>query len=246
MKSNEEKKVFSGVNCLLQIAKNNEFEIDNPRNAYQTMLETMKDILENLMETLLKNLKIELAALIVKKILKIYSCSIQIKMPKFLMSFDSLSKWFSFFKLIIISPLDSPFETKTEDPLEIDKLTKNVYWKIKYLSFNIAYRIYQKYGIENKNDKAQLQFSIIINENFAPVLLEVALDTLFKSSTQFIAHNVTAIIFKFLNMLPQRKQLMDILEKHLEVILKNHIIQESLITKKDIELWDTVILLIIY
>jgi len=50
MKSNEEKKVFSGVNCLLQIAKNNEFEIDNPRNAYQTVLESMKEILENLME----------------------------------------------------------------------------------------------------------------------------------------------------------------------------------------------------
>jgi hypothetical protein len=241
MKSNEEKKVFSGVNCLLQIAKNNEFEIDNPRNAYQTVLESMKEILENLMETLLTNYKIEFAAQIVKKILKIYSCSIQITMPKFLMDLNSLSKWFSYFKLIITSPLDSSLETKTEDPIEIEKLTKNVYWKIKYQSFNIAYRIYQKYGIENKNDKAQAQFSKIINEKFAPLLLEVALETLFKGSTQFIAHNVTAIIFKFLNMLPQRKQLMDILEKNLEAILKNHIIQETLITKKDIELWDSVI-----
>jgi valyl-tRNA synthetase len=40
-------------------------------------------------------------------------------------------------------------------------------------------------------------------------------------------------------MLPQRKQLMDMLENHLENILKNHIIQETRVTKKDIELWDT-------
>ena len=75
--SNDEKKVFAGVNAYLQVAKNFEFEIDNAKSAYHISLGSMQSSIENLMETLLKSMNIEFAA-IIKKLLKIYNCSIQV------------------------------------------------------------------------------------------------------------------------------------------------------------------------
>ena len=238
--SNNENMVFAGVNSFLQVSKSFEFELDNQKMAYHIALGSIQEILENLIGNLLTNLKIDFAAILVKKLLKIYNCSIQISIPKFYMDFNNLSKWFNFFKTILNSKLENGLDNKTDDPEEIDKRTKNVYWKIKYQCFNIIYRIYQKYGVESKNDKNLSQFSKIINDHFAILILELSLETLFKTFSNFVSHNIIAIVFKFLNMLPQRKQLMDQLEKHLEVIMKNHLIQEILVTKKDIELWDTV------
>ena len=233
-------KVFSGVNSILLLAKSNEYEVENAKTAYHNTLRLIQEDIENLMQTILGNLKIEFAAIIVKKLLKIYNCSIQLSMPKFYMDINSLSKWFNYFKIIINSSLEKDLETKTENSEEIEKMTKNVYWKIKYQCFNIIYRIYQKYGIESNTEKSLLQFSKIINDHFGPIILELSLNTLFKTTSNFVAHNVIALIFKFFNLLPQRNQLMDTLEKHLESILKNHIIQETLVTKKDIELWEQV------
>ena len=76
--SNDEKKVYIGVNSFYLLSKQNEFELKVNKEKYFSDLFIIQPYLESILETLIKNFNVIEAAQIIKKIVKIYHTNIQV------------------------------------------------------------------------------------------------------------------------------------------------------------------------
>ena len=158
--------------------------------------------------------------------------------PKFYFENSMVEKWFNYFLLIINCPVDPSLEVKGEENEIV--FSKSVFWKIKHICFNITYRIFQKFGIEN-NENTYKNFTKIVNEKLSKSMFEAYIQVLYSSSNKFVPSTIVSTIFKFFNQLVARNKQMNILIPHLNKILNDFIIQESFISKSTIELFENVL-----
>ncbi len=236
--SGDDKNIYTGILVFFQISKVHEFETGDDKADYNKSFEELHPYLITFLDNLVPVMQSVDASLYLYKIFKIYFKSIQLEISPTIKNLDNFKKWLT--AIITIKKFELPAEltTKTEKTEDIEALQKTIFWKLKTLCFNITYRLYQKYGIlTNDNKHKNKEFSSALIETYLPILLETNLQVLYSSRDQYVSDKALYLIFKFLSQLYSKKHLVLVLEKHLDVITREFLIQNALLTLKDVELF---------
>jgi hypothetical protein len=234
----DDSKIYTGVIAFFQISKIFEFESGEYKADYNSSLEVLNSYLLAFLNNLYSNLSNAHAAYIYYKIIKIFFKSIQLGASKILFEEKNFETWNYFAISAIKFALPSELTYKTEKTDEISTLNKNIFWKLKKLCFQLIYRIYHKYGnLENLENENLKPFCKLINSVYLKLYYDVCLEVLTVSKLQYVAEYINCIIYKLLSHMITRNHMIPQIESQLEVILKDHLVQNVMMTLQDFDLW---------
>lgn len=234
----DDSKIYAGVISFFQISKIFEFESGEYKADYNASLEVLNTYLHNFLNNLYTNLSNAHAAYIYYKILKIFFKSIQLSASKILFEEKNFETWNMFAIAAIRLALPSDITTKTEKTEEISALNKNIFWKLKKLCFQLIYRIYHKYGnLENLENESLKPFCKLIGGVYLKLYYEVCLEVLALSKLQFVSEYIMCIIYKLISHMITRNHMIPQIESQLEIILKDYLVQNVMMTLNDFDLW---------
>jgi len=237
-KSMEESKIYAGVIAFFQISKIYEFESGDYKVDYNTAIDLLNPYLISFLNNLYTNLGNSHAAFIYYKILKIFFKSIQLGASKQLFQEKNFETWNTFIIAAIRFPLSPELLQKTEKTEEIKLLNKNIFWKLKKLCFQLIYRIYHKYGnSENLENESLKPFCLLINSIYIRVYYEVSLEVMGISKLQYVSEFIMCIIYKLISHMITRNHMVAEIESQLEIILKDYLVQNVMMTLQDFDLW---------
>jgi hypothetical protein len=237
--SGEDKGIYTGIIAFHQLSKLYEFETGEYKKNYNIAFDAAHPFFLAFLDNLVPKLQNDHAALLCNKILKIFFKSIQLDISKTITDKTNFNTWITYMLKII--NYEGVNQEKTENPDEREKLAKLVQWKLIALAFQTTYRIYQKYGylqgLDNKNVPMK-EFCTLIQNNYSEMLLNVYIQTLYKSNDKYIPDKIIFYVFKYMSQCISRKHNMTIIEAHLDTIIREYIIQNSFISVKDVGLFD--------
>ncbi len=237
-KSMDDSKIYAGVIAFFQISKIFEFESGDYKSDYNTSLEHINAYLISFLNNLYSTLSNSHAAYIYFKILKIFFKSIQLGASKILFEEKNFESWNMFTIAAIRFSLAPELVQKTEKTDEISLLNKNIFWKLKRLCFQIIYRIYHKYGNpENLEHENLKPFCKLIHNVYLKVYYEISLEVLGISKLQFVSDYIMCIIYKIFSHMITRDHMILEIESKLEIILKEYLVQNVMMTLQDFDLW---------
>lgn len=118
----------------------------------------------------------------------------------------------------------------------IEAREKHVLWRIKGLSSQLTYRIFNFYGNPACVEEDASTFSKYIRDNFAVQLLESHLNTIFKKKNFFVSSKSLNVAIRFVCQATKLPTTMKILKPYIENLLFEVLIPILLVTHKDVVL----------
>jgi hypothetical protein len=239
--SGDEEKIFVGIKVFNQFSKVYEFESGKTKAPYNAALEHLNNYFLKFLDILVPNIENDKSATIILKIIKIFAKSIQVNISPIFVNKENFDNWIKVILICADSKMPEDLTVKTTDPAKMEQNNKSIFWKLKFNAFTIILRVYQKYGFKDSMEyKKNKLFVKRISKHFTPVFFETCLNTLYKSSSQFISEKVLCLVFKVLSLTISREHMIEEFEKHLGRILKDYIIQNIFLTTSDIDCYNNV------
>ena len=236
--SNDENGVFTGIMAFSQISKVFEFESGDYKESYKKAFEILNPYFLTILSRTDTFLTSERGSLIIYKIFKIFFRSIQLDICPIILDEKIFESWNLSFITALNFALPLEFSTKSEKSDVIDNYCKSVYWKLKKFSLMIIYRVYQKYGyLETvEKDKPYLAtFANLISNTYTLHYFNACISLLEKSKESFVSDYVMCLIYKMLAQMLSRYHLLDLIEAKLPFILSEFVIQNAMMTYKEID-----------
>ena len=214
--SNNKLNILYGIDIFRLLAKHYANEIRKSSLSYDNTITNNYQALTKLMMNLLVEIN-EDTAQYIRKVLKIFEFSIAKDLPKSFQNTDNFTVWMEFLLVIMRLTLNP----ELEKPSELDDLSKNILWIIKIQAFMITYKLYQKYGIDFGSTKQVSNISLLVNEKYSKVLLEVNLSVLFTSNQKYLPKEIISLIYMILSQMSRREQFIEVIESNLQRILQD-------------------------
>ena len=226
--SNNEKQTYAGIILFHQLSKLFEYEESEKQNVYNKYFEQVNGHFLNFISQC-KDLNNNIQAQFIYKLLKIFFKSFQGDITPLFLIDENYEKWSN----IIINVIKTPISNENV------KNTKNVFWKLRRICFQIITRIYQKFSqISNKDLKS---FKKLLVEKYLPQYFEV-IKTIYENcdnNKNYIDDNCLTYIYNFLSNMISKKNL----DKEVTQLfmnnnkLKEQIIKDAIIPLEDLDSW---------
>lgn len=243
--STDKKQVITGLTTFYKITKIYEFENGHLKSHYNNLFDQINLILLRFLSELTTDLTDQTNNLTSRLILKIFFKSILTIWPSSVKS--TFNEWMEMLVLCANSEIPltvSRNESDTSHSISNNKLLEDSsYFKLKFLCFEIWQSIYQKYGLEEITEIAKkevTQFQDRITYHYSEIFLKIFVNCLQKSKNFKVPEKIVCIIYKYLSLMLSREHLFPNQDQIIEYIIKEHAIQDCLITREDIELYNRV------
>jgi hypothetical protein len=152
-------------------------------------------------------------------------------------------KWMNYFIYILSTPFGNKNLTAyPKNSEDINTMESNILWKIKGVSTDIMLRLYEKAwdlmsGIKKKANKEEIiKFTQLMNTNYSGLILETFISFLNQHKVGYLDRELGVSIFKFFSLVLNRGDLLEYLEKHLDLLIKELIVPLNVVSVVDSEL----------
>ena len=226
--SNNEKKIYSGIILFHQLSKLFEYEDSEKQNIYNNYLSQVNNqFLSFIIQC--HDLNNIIQVQFIYKILKIFFKSFQSDITPIFLNDNIFQEWSN----IIITIIKNPISNENVND------TKNIFWKLRRICFQIITRIYQKFSyIENQNLN---NFKKLLFEKYVPQYFEV-IKTIYENvenNKNYIDDYCISYIYNFFSNMISKNNCED---KVIQLFinndkLKEQIIKDSMINMEDLDLW---------
>ena len=226
--SNNEKEIYAGIILFHQLSKLFEFEDSEKQDLYNNYFGQINN---NLLSFIIQcnDLNNPIQVQFIYKILKIFFKSFQGEITPLFLKDENYEQWSNIILTIIKNPISN----------ENLNNSKNIFWKLRRICFQIITRIYQKYSyIQNKSLETFHKFLL---EKYVPQYFQV-IKTIYEnieSNKNYIDDYCLICIYNFFSNMIQRKNSED---KVIQLFinndkLKEQIIKDAMITLEDLDSW---------
>ena len=226
--SNNEKEIYAGIILFHQLSKLFEFEDSEKQDLYNNYFGQINN---NLLSFIIQcnDLNHPIQVQFIYKILKIFFKSFQGDITPLFLKDENYEQWSNIILTIIKNPISN----------ENLNNSKNIFWKLRRICFQIITRIYQKYSyIQNKSLET---FNKFLLEKYVPQYFQV-IKTIYEnieSNKNYIDDYCLTCIYNFFSNMIQRKNSED---KVIQLFinndkLKEQIIKDAMITLEDLDSW---------
>ena len=226
--SNNEKEIYAGIILFHQLSKLFEFEDSEKQDLYNNYFGQINN---NLLSFIIQcnDLNNPIQVQFIYKILKIFFKSFQGDITPLFLKDENYEQWSNIILTIIKNPISN----------ENLNNSKNIFWKLRRICFQIITRIYQKYSyIQNKSLETFHKFLL---EKYVPQYFQV-IKTIYEnieSNKNYIDDYCLTCIYNFFSNMIQRKNSED---KVIQLFinndkLKEQIIKDAMITLEDLDSW---------
>jgi hypothetical protein len=228
--------VMTGVLVLLEIVKYYQWTPANKRVLLNGIVDSLYPKLLMIAieaEKLQGNLD---ALFMLKTIMKTYSCSIRMEMPKSLQQSESIVRWATLF-LSIVNRNWTP--EVIELPMDDNEREKHMYWKCKKWAFGCLNSIMGRYARARRKDKNYAAFSKLFMDQFVPKILDSYLIQISNyTNGTWTSKRVQQALLTFLEHCVKPKSTWTVLSTHLEPIITKFVFPLLSFTDADEELWN--------
>ena len=176
-----------------------------------------------------KNIKNNVEALVMYKLIRIFFKSFQRHIPELLKTKEIFNKYSEYIVYIIKTPLNQQY---VEDK-------KNIYWKLKHACFQTLTRIIQKYTNKSKNEKDE--FNNNLEKTYIQIYFEIftVIYKNYNNNQSYVDDYGKVCIYSFYCYLLGK---IDIKDNIIKLFLENddlleEIIKDCYMTKEDLETW---------
>lgn len=229
--SKNESKIYCGITIFYQLAKIYEFETARNRADYEECFVQLFSYLSEFLKQVKNNIDNEIGLVILKKILKLTYRTVNSDIPAVLCENGAFEFWI----MSIIEVVNNLKGEAKEQSRSSDEMLSTNYWKTGLQAFQILYRLCTKYSNPNITDSKKLKsLSLLIKDKYQTDILKVFFVILEKSVTQVFPDRIICLIFKYLAHSIGKNTNVDMIEPHLDILLSDFIIQNSILIKADL------------
>lgn len=229
--SQNESKIYCGLTIFYQLTKLYEFESAKNRIEYDAAFNSIITYLSQFLKNVFNKLDNEVGLVILKKILKIIYRTICSDIPLSLVNKDTFQFYLQTIMQIITNLQGAD---KLNDQSSEEMLNSN-FWKVGLLCFQIPFRLISKYANPNVTDSKKLkELSVHLSKDYQPEILKVFFVVLEKSLQEKFPDKIICIIYKYLTHLVNKNSFVDLIVPHLNILLSEFIVQNTIISKSDL------------
>ena len=236
--SGEDNKIFAGIEVFYHISRIYSFESENYKMPYLNAFNRLNDHLLNFAVGLIDKMDNSEACYIIYKILKTFCLTSYTDLPDIIRDPSNFEKWMKIHFYVLQKKTQGELIKKTNKPEELKILEKNIYWKIKKIAIKNIFTYYTKNSKTNKGDSEKVKnFKKLIKNEYLLKFLELCLNILTENRTEFVADTCVGYVYKILTEFLRNDHHIDVIEKNLEGILKENIVQSAFMRSEDIEMY---------
>jgi hypothetical protein len=138
-------------------------------------------------------------------------------------------------------PCPPDLASATEDPQEIERRGKHIFWKIKGITTKLTYRAFVKYGNPSiVEEKPEIKaFSNRFSLNFNVPLLESHLTLLLAKRAGYVGAKALNYAIKFTSASTKLQNTMEKLKPFVDVILHDTVVPILYVTSRDLTQFET-------
>ena len=241
LEAGDRESVYAGLQGLFALTARFEFELDEDRDPLHEIIRESFSHLGSLVGQMLDHKNDADALYMLHLICKVFYVSNQLQMSPYLMDAENLDPWIHFFKTILDLPCPPDLSSSTEDPAEIDRREKHIFWKIKGITAKLTYRAFVKYGNPSLvEEKPEIQaFSSKFSLNFNVPLLESHLTNLLNRRSAFVGAKALNFAIKFTSASTKLANTMEKLKPFVQLILHDTVVPILYVTTRDLEQFET-------
>jgi hypothetical protein len=226
--SQNQKQIYAGIMLFYQLSKLFEYEdAENQKIYNEVLIKINNKLLFFLNEC--KDLKNNVEAMVVYKLIKIFFKSFQTEIPETFQNKEVFYQWSEFMVLML----------KTELKEQYIGDNKNIFWKLKHICFQTLTRIVQKYA--NLSVKKKSEFQNNLENEYIDKYYDLfkVIYTNFNKNQGYVDDYGKSYIYSFFTFLLNKKKFS---EKVIQLFMENEnlleeIIKDCFMTKEDLETW---------
>ena len=235
------KQTYAGIILFYQLSKIFEFDSEDNQKIYNEELIKVNDyLLSSLYEC--KDINNSIQAQFAYKILKIFFMSFQGAIPELFTQEKIFDQWINY----IINIIKNPISENNLDVNNNNNNKKNIFLKLKRVSYQTVTRIVQKFSryISSKIDIEKAPFENLINNKYLSIFFDIykVIFTKCFNNQLFIDDYGKTCIYIFFCILMEintfAKMVINMFMNDKDNILLNHIIKDCYITYNDLELYN--------
>ena len=226
--SQNQKQIYAGIMLFYQLSKLFEYEdAENQKIYNEVLIKINNKLLFFLNEC--KDLKNNVEAMVVYKLIKIFFKSFQTEIPETFQNKENFHQWSEFMVLML----------KTELKEQYIGDNKNIFWKLKHICFQTLTRIVQKYA--NLSVKKKSEFQNNLENEYIDKYYDFfkVIYTNFNKNQGYVDDYGKSYIYSFFTFLLNKKKFS---QKVIQLFMENEslleeIIKDCFMTKEDLETW---------
>lgn len=235
LESKNESRIYAGLCVFYQLCKIYEFETNKKRGKFLEIFNEVFPVLLLFADDLKDKLTNEVAIIVLQKILKIIYKVIQTDIPALLIEERNFDK--ILIVVFSVMNLENPnmmaFPKNTQ---EINQLNNSEFWKLMLVSFQICYKVVQKYGNEAICDIDYLiPFCKRLNEKYTLEILKAMIHALYKTNSMYFIDQAICFMFKYLSLLMSKNSHIREISEQLDKIMKEFLIPNVVLSPKDLD-----------
>ena len=226
--SQNQKQIYAGIMLFYQLSKLFEYEDAENQKIYNEVLIKINNKLLFFLNAC-KDLKNNVEAMVVYKLIKIFFKSFQTEIPETFQNKENFHQWSEFMVLMLKHELKQQYIGDN----------KNIFWKLKHICFQTLTRIVQKYA--NLSVKKKSDFQNNLENEYIEKYYDLfkVIYTNFNNNQGYVDDYGKSYIYSFFTFLLNKKKFS---QKVIQLFMENEslleeIIKDCFMTKEDLETW---------